>query len=425
MRYSVWASLASPRRCLLSFSKRVRRVAGGTFLGIGALGVSGAALLSAMHPAAAASALAAIQSAVTCSVTGTNSCVSGTNTSSGIGVYGTSNSGTGVRGNANSNYGMKGTSGSSYGIYGSSTSGRAGVVGTTASHYGVYGYTSSSTGGYGVVGSSVNGYGVYGSTTTGSGIGVIGYESGSGTGVEALTSNGYGLYSNAYGSGSAGYFSAGSGYGLIAYSAGNPSVYARNSSGNGGDFGGSYIGLIGRAPASGGYPLIATDSAGNNLFYVDGAGNLSYKGGLFTFARTVGGGSSTAFSAKMTSPTVEDTGSAQLIAGAAVVRLNPTFAASIDPTTVYRVFITPDGDTKGLFVAQKTAAGFIVRESQSGRSTVNFDYRIVAMAVGQANAHMTITRAGASLTEPRGTLPIAPRLAPTTPITPAAALGSQ
>jgi len=41
----------------------------------------------------------------------------------------------------------------------------------------------------------------------------------------------------------------------------------------------------------------------------------------------------------------------------------------------------PSGDTRGLFVPTETARCFR-RESQGGRSTVSFDYRIVATALG-------------------------------------------
>jgi hypothetical protein len=44
----------------------------------------------------------------------------------------------------------------------------------------------------------------------------------------------------------------------------------------------------------------------------------------------------------------------------------------------YRVFLTPEGDCKGLYVRSKSAASFEVRELQSGTSSVAFSYRIVA-----------------------------------------------
>jgi hypothetical protein len=49
----------------------------------------------------------------------------------------------------------------------------------------------------------------------------------------------------------------------------------------------------------------------------------------------------------------------------------------IDSRGGYRVFVTPEGDRKGLYVVKGTG-GFFVREQQGGRSTLAFDYRIVA-----------------------------------------------
>jgi hypothetical protein len=353
----------------MSINHRVRRIAGRTSLGLVMLG-AGAAALAATHPAAAAGALGAVFNVVTtCSTT--TACITGKNTKSGTGVLGSSAKGTGVQG----------------------------------------------TGGTGVSGSSPSGYGVYGTTKSGNGIGVIGYATGSGTGtygfsqsnyaLEGVTSDGYGLYADAYGSGSGVYISADTGYGLIDYTSGSVPIYARNSAGNGADIEGTYIGIIGRAPASGGFPLVLTDENGNNLFYVDGAGNVSYAGGLFNFARVKGGATVKSFSAKMTLPTVEDTGTAQLVGGVASVRLDPTFAASIDQGTSYRVFVTPNGDTRGLFVPTKTANGFIVRESQGGRSSVSFDYRIVATAFGQSGQRMAVT---GSTGLPHAKPPIAPHV---------------
>lgn len=129
------------------------------------------------------------------------------------------------------------------------------------------------------------------------------------------------------------------------------------------------------------------------LFSVDQYGNVSYSGSLQSVARVVGGATVTAFNATTTAPTVEDTGSAQLVAGSAVVRFDPIFAASIDPALTYRVFVTPDGDMPhGLFVALKSRNGFIVREMQAGRSSVAFDYRVVATALGKAGQRMAFAK---------------------------------
>jgi hypothetical protein len=49
---------------------------------------------------------------------------------------------------------------------------------------------------------------------------------------------------------------------------------------------------------------------------------------------------------------------------------------------VYSVSITPEGNSNGLYVSQKTLTGFAVRENNGGRSTLAFEYRIVAKPFG-------------------------------------------
>jgi hypothetical protein len=48
----------------------------------------------------------------------------------------------------------------------------------------------------------------------------------------------------------------------------------------------------------------------------------------------------------------------------------------------YLVFVTPEGDNRGLYVTQKSANGFAVHESQGGHSSLAFSYRIVAKPFG-------------------------------------------
>ena len=81
-------------------------------------------------------------------------------------------------------------------------------------------------------------------------------------------------------------------------------------------------------------------------------------------------------------PSMEDFGQAQLVGGRAFVRIDTAFANVIDKNTDYLVFITPEGDSRGLYVTQKSAAGFEVRENGGGRSNLSFDYRIVAKPFG-------------------------------------------
>lgn len=83
----------------------------------------------------------------------------------------------------------------------------------------------------------------------------------------------------------------------------------------------------------------------------------------------------------------EDFGSASLSNGSAVIPLESTFAQTVN-TASYHVFLTPNGDCKGLYVSQKGAGGFEVRELGGGASNISFDYRIVAERLGYENVRM-------------------------------------
>jgi hypothetical protein len=72
----------------------------------------------------------------------------------------------------------------------------------------------------------------------------------------------------------------------------------------------------------------------------------------------------------------EDFGTAKLKRGRAVVRLDADFAKVIKRGD-YRVFFTPEGDCRGLYVRRKSAASFEVRELMGGKSSIAFSYRIV------------------------------------------------
>jgi hypothetical protein len=368
------------------FNARIRRLADGLCMATGALGTPILVLLGATHPAAAAAAVAAAQTAVTCAVTGVSSCVSATNTSSGVGVLGASNTGTGVRGKSNTNYGVKGTSNTGLGVSGDSATGPAGVEGSSP----FAGISGTGTG---------NTIGIFGTTATG-GYGILatgptGTVAPAGIGLDAISTTGYAVVASARTGTGIDAFSE-SGAGVIASSAATDGLRSAVFS-----FGG--VGLKGTAPANG-FPLRLIDIGGHVVFAVDGAGNVQAAGALTGAARVGSGATATAFTPQTTLPTVEDSGTAQLAGGAAVVRLDPSYAAAIDAKAGYRVFLTPNGDTRGLFVETATPGGFIVRESQGGRSTVSFDYRILATALGQTGRRMTVTSLPA-----RVSLPAIPR----------------
>lgn len=275
----------------------------------------------------------------------------------GTGVSGATTNGTGVSGDSPNNTGVSGSSANYLGVYG------------TGGTYGTYG----SGGSYGAVG--VGSVGTYGSGTT---YGAFGSTS-SGRGVEGSASTGIAIYGVST-----------SGRALEGHTTSGLGLLVTNGSGNGGDISGSYIGVVGRAPSAG-FPLIATDPTGaNNLFYVDGSGNVSYHGGLFHFASTRSGKTAITYGATTAAPSVEDTGSGQMINGVALVSLDPAFAQTIDPRTIYHVMLTPDGDTRGLYVASKGPTGFVVREVQGGRGSLTFDYHIYATALGHAGERMAL-----------------------------------
>jgi hypothetical protein len=86
-------------------------------------------------------------------------------------------------------------------------------------------------------------------------------------------------------------------------------------------------------------------------------------------------------------------GEGRLVNGAARVQLDPAFAGAIAQQPNYLVFITPEGDTRGLYVTGKSLTGFEVRESQGGRATVDFSYRAVAHPYGDASPRLPVVAA--------------------------------
>ena len=343
-------------------------------------GLGAAAITLAAFPSVAQGAVAAVTS-VSCSVTGSNWCVSGNNSSSGIGVIGTSKSGTGLRGTSTSQYGLKATSGSGTAILAQTTSGASAITATGTSN----GYGVNATGFTALSGTSSSvGSGVYGTTSNGKGIGVEGVVNGTGLGVY-------------------GYSGAGTAVEAIAKT--GPAIYAQNNNNNtptmsvendaqygqAAQFSG-FNGVFVTDTGATGFAFLASDLKGHSVFAVDDTGIVYSTGGFKTETQTRGGATINSFSPIATRPTVEDSGTATLVRGAAAVRLDPTFAAAIEAGT-YQVFLTPGGDTHGLFVAVKTANGFVVRESQGGRSTVPFDYRILATAIGKVGQRMALVPA--------------------------------
>ncbi len=124
------------------------------------------------------------------------------------------------------------------------------------------------------------------------------------------------------------------------------------------------------------------------LSFLDASGNLHIAGNLLvdgtksSTARLQSGQQVALYAVESSENWFEDFGTAELKSGVAWVPLDATFAETTNPATSYHVFLTPNGDSNGLYVARKTAAGFEVREHAGGGSNVAFDYRIVVRRRG-------------------------------------------
>jgi hypothetical protein len=127
------------------------------------------------------------------------------------------------------------------------------------------------------------------------------------------------------------------------------------------------------------------DSVGRILTFND-FGDLGISGLLFTDGPCDNGCSRTrrvkTYAPRESVPTTEDVGEARLVDGRASVTLEHAFANVIDRAAGYVVLITPEGNNRGLYVANRGATTFEVREAEGGRSTIAFAYRIVAHPYG-------------------------------------------
>jgi hypothetical protein len=95
----------------------------------------------------------------------------------------------------------------------------------------------------------------------------------------------------------------------------------------------------------------------------------------------------------------EDFGAAKLKRGRAVVKLDADFGKVIKRGD-YRVFLTPEGDCRGLYVRRKSAS-FEVRELQGGVSDIRFSYRIVGKRK-DISGHQRFAKF-----DPRASMPVA------------------
>jgi len=292
-----------------------------------------------------------------------------------------------------SNSAVVGTASAGTGVFG--TGAQAGVTGYSANDFGVEGFTGSSgeNGVYGESDAYGNGQansGVYGFQASGS-PGVVG-TSASGPGVVGAGASGYGVEGDSTGNaGVYGYSQQGGGNGVYGENdvGGAVGVFGYTQTGNGilGDSEGSTGFAVAGQTAGGSAYLFGVENFTNfDECVIDPDANLSCSGKIMGGVlaqrhRNSSGQRVLAYASQSASATIEDVGKARLFNGVANVMIPEDFASVIDRGTEYYVFLTPMGDTRGLYVSMETASGFQVREAMRGRSDIAFDYRIVAKPI--------------------------------------------
>jgi hypothetical protein len=224
-----------------------------------------------------------------------------------------------------------------------------GVTNATNGKAGVRGLSPETTGlGYGVIGRSLNGHGVVGIATLKWDSGVLG-----------TNEKGFGVTAESKGHEAAALVS-------IAESHHTAIFFGYNST----------------------QPANCTIDANANLSCT---GSIGAGTTVETTHRNERGERVHAYASESATATIEDVGTARMTGGAANVRFDPAFAAVMDRRWYY-VFLTPLGDTRGLYVAMKTPLGFQVRETERGRSNLEFDYRIVAHPVDAGDERLPVAR---------------------------------
>lgn len=301
--------------------------------------VAAGALIAALSVSVVRAERASPDKSKTYSCSGGTACVEGSSSGSSTwGVYGTGTIADGVHGVTSSTKGDSGTSGIS--------------TATTGSAHGVYGRSSN---GQGVYGTSSSNNGVEGQSSASGGSGVAGIDLGT---------------------------SSGSGDGVFSESA---------------DMTNEYEALEAKADKSNTYIFEGYNASTDALCTIDYNATLACTGGaVFKSLRTrhvnAAGQKVLAYASESATATIEDVGTARMVAGVANVPFDAAFASVMDRKWYY-VFLTPLADTRGLYVSSKTAAGFQVRETQRGRSTLSFDYRIVAHPIDARNERLPAARA--------------------------------
>jgi hypothetical protein len=312
-------------------------------------------------------------------------CAAYTNTGKGPGIQGNN---TNAAGQANG-FGVLGTSTSTDGVHGTSThagsSGVAGIMAGTTSNNGngVYGQSSDASGKYAALYAAgynsatylFQGY----NFSTGNNCKIDPNANLSCTGKVSGTGNNsaYAVEGTLSGDGGSAVTGIANGTedGVLAQSA---------------DSTGNFDALAAYGTNAATYLFSALNEANSTNCFIDPKANLVCSGTISGAAVGVRQRTAThrpvlAYASESATATIEDVGTARMVEGVANVRIPADFLSAINRENMYYVFLTPLGDTRGLYVSFKGSAGFQVREAERGRSSIDFDYRIVAHPFAAGN----------------------------------------
>lgn len=134
--------------------------------------------------------------------------------------------------------------------------------------------------------------------------------------------------------------------------------------------------------------FVASDPVTNNFCSFDVLGNLFCSGSKSAVVPVDQNRMVALYAVESPENWFEDYGGGTLVNGAATVTLDAVFAQAVNTEMAYRVFLTPNGDCRGLYVASKTATSFDVRELGGGHANIDFDYRIIAKRKGYENIRL-------------------------------------
>jgi hypothetical protein len=160
----------------------------------------------------------------------------------------------------------------------------------------------------------------------------------------------------------------------------SPQVF---TTGSGGAFTGNLTGVFAKSVTGGAGEAVYCDQFGDivrvdywngsQLFKINGSGTVS------TIVKGADGVKKTMAAPECPEIYFQDYGEGKLVNGKAHITLDPDFAVNVTVNDKHpmRVYIQPEGNCEGVYVANKTANGFDVVELRGGNSNVTFQWTVV------------------------------------------------